>query len=86
VSNLFGKSFESILSVLISFALLSSLSAFIILGPRVYYSMAKDGYFFKFASKVHSVYRVPSKSILLQIDLYGFFSWNFPDTGSYRCF
>jgi len=66
VSNLFGKSFESLLSVLISFALLSSLSAFIILGPRVYYSMAKDGYFFKFASKVHSVYRVPSKSILLQ--------------------
>jgi APA family basic amino acid/polyamine antiporter len=66
VSNLFGKSFESLLSVLISFALLSSLSAFIILGPRVYYSMAKDGYFFKFASKVHSVYRVPSKSIMLQ--------------------
>ena len=66
VGNLFGKSFESLLSVLISFALLSSLSAFIILGPRVYYSMAKDGYFFKFASKVHGVYRVPSKSILLQ--------------------
>lgn len=66
VGNLFGHSFESLLSVLISFALLSSLSAFIILGPRVYYSMAKDGYFFKFASKVHSVYRVPSKSILLQ--------------------
>jgi APA family basic amino acid/polyamine antiporter len=66
VSNSFGKSFESLLSVMISFALLSSLSAFIILGPRVYYSMAKDGYFFKFASKVHSVYRVPSKSILLQ--------------------
>ena len=66
VRNAFGASFESLLSVLISFALLSSLSAFIILGPRVYYSMAKDGYFFKFASKVHGVYRVPSKSILLQ--------------------
>jgi len=66
VTNAFGKSFGSLLSVLISFALLSSLSAFIILGPRVYYSMAKDGYFFKFASKVHSVYRVPSTSILLQ--------------------
>ncbi len=66
VSNAFGKSFESLLSVMISFALLSSLSAFIILGPRVYYSMAKDGYFFKFASKVHSVYKVPSKSIMLQ--------------------
>lgn len=64
--NLFGKSFENFFSILISFALFSSLSAFIILGPRVYYSMAKDGYFFKFASDVHKIYRVPSKSIMLQ--------------------
>jgi len=66
VGNLFGKSSESLLSALISFALISSLSAFIILGPRVYFSMSKDGYFFKFASKVHKVYKVPTKSILLQ--------------------
>jgi APA family basic amino acid/polyamine antiporter len=64
--NLFGKSFENFFSILISFALFSSLSAFIILGPRVYYSMAKDRCFFRFASELHSVYRVPSKSILLQ--------------------
>ncbi|MBS3818936.1 amino acid permease [bacterium] len=64
--NLFGQSFESLFSLLIAFALFSSLSAFIILGPRVYYSMAKDGYFFRFASKVHPRFRVPSKSIGLQ--------------------
>lgn len=64
--NLFGKSFESLFSVLISFALFSSLSAFIILGPRVYFAMAKDKYFFRFVSEVHPRYRVPSKSILLQ--------------------
>ena len=64
--NLFGKSFESLFSILISFALFSSLSAFIILGPRVYYSMARDGYFFRFAAKVHKDYHVPSKSIMLQ--------------------
>jgi len=64
--NLFGKSFENVLSVLISFALFSSLSAFIILGPRVYYSMAKDKCFFKFASDVHPVHKVPAKSVLLQ--------------------
>lgn len=64
--NLFGKSFENLFSILISFALFSSLSAYIILGPRVYYSMAKDRYFFKFASEVHSKYSVPSKSIILQ--------------------
>ena len=66
VGNLFGKSFENILSVLISFALFSSLSAFIILGPRVYYSMAKDKCFFKFVSEVHPVHKVPAKSVLLQ--------------------
>lgn len=66
VGNLFGKSFESMLSIMISFALFSSLSAYIILGPRVYYSMAKDGYFFKFASEVHPRFGVPVKSIVLQ--------------------
>ncbi|MFW6160826.1 MAG: APC family permease [Acidobacteriota bacterium] len=64
--NLFGPSLGNILSVMISFALFSSLSAFIILGPRVYYSMSKDGYFFPFASEVHPVHHVPSKSIILQ--------------------
>ena len=64
--NLFGKSFENVLSVMISFALFSSLSAYIILGPRVYYSMAQDRYFFKFAADVHKKYGVPAKSILLQ--------------------
>ena len=64
--NVFGRSFDVVISVLISFALLSSLSAFIILGPRVYFSMAKDGLFFKFASKVHPKFGTPSKSIMLQ--------------------
>ncbi len=64
--SLFGKSFESVLSLLISFALFSSLSAFLILGPRVYYAMACDRCFFPFASDVHSKFRVPSKSIALQ--------------------
>jgi len=66
VGSLFGNKLENLFSVLISFALFSSLSAFIILGPRVYYSMAKDGYFFKFVSEIHPVFKVPSKSIMLQ--------------------
>jgi APA family basic amino acid/polyamine antiporter len=64
--NLFGKSAETILSVLISFALFSSLSAFIILGPRVYYSMARDGVFFKSLAAVSPRFGVPSRSIVLQ--------------------
>lgn len=62
----FGPSAAVVISLMISFALFSSLSAFIILGPRVYYSMAREGYFFDFAAKIHSRYKVPVYAILLQ--------------------
>ena len=41
-SNLFGAWADTAVSALIAFALLSSISALIILGPRVYYAMATD--------------------------------------------
>lgn len=66
MGNLFGKSAEVLFSLLIGFALFSSLSAFIIIGPRVYYSMAKDGLFFKSVAEIHPRFLVPSNSILLQ--------------------
>jgi len=66
VGSLFGPVMENLFSIFIAFALFSSLSAFIILGPRVYYSMAKDGYFFRFVADIHPVFRVPWKSIMLQ--------------------
>jgi APA family basic amino acid/polyamine antiporter len=64
--NLFGRPAETVLSLLISFALFSSLSAFLILGPRVYYSMARDGIFFKSLAYVDPKCAVPSRSIVLQ--------------------
>ena len=66
VNNLFGSATDTLISLLISFALFSSLSAFIIIGPRVYYAMAKDGYFFKFLAEVHPKFKVPTKAILIQ--------------------
>ena len=66
MGNLFGRSAEVLFSLLIGFALFSSLSAFIIIGPRVYYSMAKDGLFFKSVAKIHPQFGVPSNSIILQ--------------------
>ncbi len=66
MGNLFGKSADTLFSLLISFALFSSLSAFIIIGPRVYYSMAKDGLFFKSAAQIHPRFQVPSNSIVFQ--------------------
>lgn len=64
--NLFGPSADTLFSLLIAFALFSSLSAFIIIGPRVYYSMAKDGLFFKSVAHIHPKFQVPSNSIALQ--------------------
>jgi APA family basic amino acid/polyamine antiporter len=66
MGNLFGQSADTLFSLLISFALFSSLSAFIIIGPRVYYSMAKDGLFFKSVANIHPKFQVPSNSIVLQ--------------------
>lgn len=64
--NAFGGTAEIILSLLIAFALFSSLSAFIILGPRVYYQMAQDGYFFKRIASVNPKTKVPANAVALQ--------------------
>ena len=66
MGNLFGQSADTLFSLLIAFALFSSLSAFIFIGPRVYYSMAKDGLFFKSVARIHPKFQVPSNSIVLQ--------------------
>jgi len=62
----FGDWMGNALGYLIAVALLSSLSAFIMLGPRVYFAMARDGLFFRFASAVHPRFQVPGRSILVQ--------------------
>ena len=36
------------------------------IGPRVYYAMARERLFFPFAADVHTRYKVPGKSILVQ--------------------
>ncbi len=55
-----------LLGIMISVIMLSSLSAFIMIGPRVYHAMAEDGLFFSFASKIHPKFKVPSRSIFIQ--------------------
>lgn len=62
----FGARAEVIVSLLISFALFSSLSAFIMLGPRIYYKMAHDGYFFNSVAAIHPKRKVPINAIYLQ--------------------
>jgi APA family basic amino acid/polyamine antiporter len=64
--KLFGRNLEKVFSLLIAFALFSSLSAFLILGPRVYFSMARQGYFFKAMGRVSPSTHAPVNAILLQ--------------------
>ena len=66
MGNLFGSAGASLFSLLVAFALFFSISAFIILGPRVYFAMAEDGHFFRFASIVNPRYNVPTYSIIFQ--------------------
>jgi APA family basic amino acid/polyamine antiporter len=62
----FGSEIGRFFGVLSGIALLASLSAFILLGPRIYFAMARDKAFFSFAAKVHPNYKVPGRSILIQ--------------------
>jgi len=66
VGKAFGRTLDSFISLMIAFALFSSLSAFLIIGPRVYFAMARDKVFFKSFADVNPKYQVPSKAILLQ--------------------
>jgi APA family basic amino acid/polyamine antiporter len=64
--QLFGTGAATWLSTLISLALLSSLSAYVFVGPRVYYAMARDGLFFRFAARIHPRFETPGLSIVAQ--------------------
>ena len=65
-ARLFGSGAETVISALIAFALVSSVSALILLGPRVYYAMARDGYLFKAVARVDPLTRAPSTAIAVQ--------------------
>ncbi len=62
---LFGSGFGTLITALIAFALISSVSAMVMAGPRVYMAMAEDGMFFRvFAIK--NTRGAPVFSVLLQ--------------------
>jgi APA family basic amino acid/polyamine antiporter len=62
----FGEWMGRGLSIMVGIALLSSLSAYIIIGPRVYFAMARDRLFLPFAARVNPRYGVPGRSIAIQ--------------------
>ncbi len=65
-SALFGSGIGNLFSVIMAAAVLSCVSAMVIVGPRVYYAMAQDGCFFPGAARVHPRWHTPAQAVLYQ--------------------
>ncbi len=56
----------AIMSGLVIFSTFGALNGIILSGPRVYYSMARDGLLFRWIGEIHPRYRTPHMAILFQ--------------------
>lgn len=65
-SRLFGVQVGGFFSALIAIALLAMVNAYMTVGPRVAYAMARNGAFFRAAAKVDPHWRTPAPAILMQ--------------------
>lgn len=65
-TRLFGEATGSLFAIVIAFCLLSAVSSMIMIGPRVYYAMARDQLFFKVFQNINRTHHVPSSAIALQ--------------------
>jgi APA family basic amino acid/polyamine antiporter len=63
---LLGPGAGGLVSGFVLFSVLGTLTALILLGPRVYFAMARDGIVFRWLGDVHPAYRTPHRAIVLQ--------------------
>ena len=77
---LLGFGGGALMSGLVVFSTFGALSGIILCGPRVYYSMARDGLFFRWLGDVHPRYGTPHKAIVVQ----GAWSSVLVATGTYK--
>jgi APA family basic amino acid/polyamine antiporter len=63
---LLGYGGGSFMSALVIFSAFGALTGIILCGPRVYYSMARDGLLFRWIGAIHSRYRTPHRAIIIQ--------------------
>jgi len=64
--KLLGPSGAWIITGIILFALVSSVSAMIMAGPRIYFAMARDGLFPKRIQQLHPKFNTPVSAIVIQ--------------------
>jgi len=63
---LFGYKTSALITAIITISILGALNVVTMIGPRIYYAMAKDGVFFQSLTYVHPDFGTPTKAILLQ--------------------
>ena len=63
---LFGYKTSAWITAIITVSILGALNVVTMIGPRIYYAMAKDGVFFHQLTYVHPSFGTPTKAILLQ--------------------
>ncbi len=63
---LVGSGGASLMSALVMFSSFGGLAGIVLVGPRVYYSMARDGLLFRWAGEIHPRFRTPHRAIVLQ--------------------
>jgi len=75
-----GSGGGTLMSALVVFSTFGALSGIVLLGPRVYYSMAGDSRWFAWLGVVHPRFRTPARAIVLQA------AWSsvLVATGTYR--
>jgi len=66
-AHLFGPGISAAFTLGIAAVLLSAISVEMMVGPRIYYAMAKDGMIFHALSRVHPRFGTPFVSILVQM-------------------
>jgi basic amino acid/polyamine antiporter, APA family len=66
MEQIFSSGGAKIMAVLILISCFGCNNGLILAGARVYYAMAKDGLFFKSAAKLHTKYRTPAHSLMMQ--------------------
>jgi APA family basic amino acid/polyamine antiporter len=77
---LLGFGGGALMSGLVIFSTFGALSGIILCGPRVYYSMARDGLLFRWFGDIHPRYGTPHKAIIVQ----GVWSSVLVATGTYK--
>jgi APA family basic amino acid/polyamine antiporter len=66
VRHFAGGTGATLISIIILITTLGCTNATILMPPRVYYAMAKDGLFFRRAQEIHPTYHTPNPALWMQ--------------------